>query len=195
MNRPLQRAVFLDRDGTINVEKNYLWRIEDFAFIPGVPEAIGRLNRAGFLVVVVTNQAGIARGYFRPGDVDRLHEHIQRQLADSGARIDAYYSCPHHPDYGDPPVACECRKPATGMLLRAAAELGIDLRRSWMIGDKAADIEAGLRAGCHPILVRTGYGEKTAQSEALQAVTAAESLPDAVTLILAAETPDPGLSD
>jgi D-glycero-D-manno-heptose 1,7-bisphosphate phosphatase len=158
----VRQAVFLDRDGTINEEKDYLWRIEDFAFIPGAPEAIRRLRDAGFLVIVVTNQSGVARGYFSRKDVDRLHQHIQRELAKIGTAIDAFYLCPHHPEkgQGEFKVDCACRKGRPGMLLQAAAEHGIDLAASWMIGDKRADLEAGRAAGSRSLLVRTGHGEK-----------------------------------
>lgn len=156
----LRPAVFLDRDGTINVEKDYLHRVDEFEFIPGVPKAIKRLNDAGFLVVVVTNQSGVARGYYDERAVDNLHEHVRHLLAEQGARIDAFYLCPHHPveGVGDYRVDCECRKGSPGMLLRAAREHDINLRLSYIVGDKLADIEAGVAAGCEPILVRTGYG-------------------------------------
>lgn len=157
-------AVFLDRDGTINVEKNYLHRIEDFEFIPGAPEAIRQLNQAGYLVLVVTNQSGVARGYFSLAEVDALHRHMVQRLAESGARIDGFYVCPHHPTAGQGIWRrdCSCRKGQPGLLLQAAAEHGIDLARSYMVGDKTADVEAGQRAGCSPLLVLTGYGQKTA---------------------------------
>jgi D-glycero-D-manno-heptose 1,7-bisphosphate phosphatase len=155
-----RRAVFLDRDGTINVEKDYLHRIADFEFIPGVPAAIRRLKAAGFLVIVVTNQSGVARGYYAEAAVHALHGHIQQLLADFGTAIDAFYHCPHHPieGVGEYRVDCDCRKGSPGMLLRAATEYDIDLYRSFMVGDKLADIEAGHAAGCRSILVRTGYG-------------------------------------
>jgi D-glycero-D-manno-heptose 1,7-bisphosphate phosphatase len=157
-------AVFLDRDGTINEEKNYLHRIEDFEFIPGAPEAIRQLNQAGYLVLVVTNQSGVARGFFSLAEVDALHRHMVQLLAEYGARIDGFYVCPHHPTAGQGEWRrdCSCRKGQPGLLLQAAAEHDIDLARSYMIGDKAADIEAGQRAGCSPLLVLTGYGQKTA---------------------------------
>jgi len=161
-NLLLRRAVFLDRDGTINVEKDYLHRTEEFEFIRGAPEAIKRLNDAGFLVIVVTNQSGVARGYYDEQDVAALHEHIQQLLAEYGTRIDAFYHCPHHPTegVGGYRVDCDCRKGSPGMLLQAAREHDIDLARSFMVGDKIADIEAAVRAGSHPILVGTGYGAK-----------------------------------
>ena len=155
----LKRAVFVDRDGTINVERDYLYRVEDFEFIPGAPEALGLLNRAGFLVVVVTNQSGVARGYYTEEDVEVLHRHIDAELAKTGSRVDAWYYCPHHPSgRGSYSLPCRCRKPLPGMLLEAARRHGIDLAASVMIGDKMADVEAGLAAGCGTILVRTGYG-------------------------------------
>lgn len=165
-------AVFLDRDGTINIEKNYLHRIDDFEFIPGAIEAIKQLQSAGYLVIVVTNQSGIARGYFSEENVNRLHEHIQQELMNNGSRIDAFYVCPHHPEAFVDNLRrdCECRKGSPGMLLRAAEEHDIDLKRSFMIGDKLADIEAGQRAGCQAILVLTGYGRETAQTHLLPQV-------------------------
>ncbi|MGE4578844.1 MAG: D-glycero-beta-D-manno-heptose 1,7-bisphosphate 7-phosphatase [Desulfuromonadales bacterium] len=160
--KPAQRAVFLDRDGTINVEKDYLHRLEDFEFIPGAIEAIKRLKESGFLIVVVTNQSGIARGYFTEDDVNRLHAHLQKELARYGTGVDAFYFCPHHPDFGTKAGEgdCNCRKGKPGMLLQAATDWNIDLTASIMIGDKHADLEAGRAAGCYTILVRTGYGEE-----------------------------------
>ncbi len=161
----LRPAIFLDRDGTINVEKEYLHRVEDFAFIPGAPEAIRRLKEAGFLIVVVTNQSGVARGYFPVSAVEKLHRHLQDELAQYGTAVDAFYLCPHHPreGVGEYRIDCACRKGHPGMLLQAAADLAIDLKNSWMVGDKAADIEAGERAGCTPLLVLTGYGGKESE--------------------------------
>ncbi|MEO1765708.1 D-glycero-beta-D-manno-heptose 1,7-bisphosphate 7-phosphatase [Thiobacter aerophilum] len=156
MDKP---AVFLDRDGTLNVEKEYLHRWQDWEWIPGAIDAIRRLNEAGFLVIVTTNQSGIARGYYTEADVLELHRQVDADLARHGGHIDAYYYCPHHPQYG-PLRDCDCRKPEPGMLLRAAEEHDIDLTRSYIIGDKAADIEAGLAVGATPILVLTGYGEQ-----------------------------------
>lgn len=156
-NQPkaLQPAVFLDRDGTINVEKNYLYRFEDWEWIPGAKEAIRIFNQAGYRVVVVSNQAGIARGIFKPSDVERLHLSVQHELASLGITIDAFYYCPHHPDFSG---NCICRKPAPGMLVQASLDLNLDLTRSWMIGDKLVDVQAGHAAGVLSVLVRTGYG-------------------------------------
>lgn len=155
-----RRAAFLDRDGTINIEKDYLHRIDDFVFIEGAPQAIKRLNDAGILVIVVTNQSGIGRSYFKLQDVEDLHDHIQRELSALGASVDGFYLCPHLPtaDNGQSLAKCTCRKGEPGMLLQAAEEFGVDLPSSWMVGDKLADVEAGVCAGCRPILVKTGYG-------------------------------------
>lgn len=154
------RAVFLDRDGTINEEKGYLFRTEEFAFIPGAPEAIRLLKEAGFLIIVVTNQSGVGRGYYDEAAVDAIHRHLDGELAALGTGVDGYYFCPHHPEHGIGRyrVECECRKPLPGMLLQAAADHGIDLSRSYMIGDKLVDVTTGIKAGCRPLLIRTGYG-------------------------------------
>ena len=155
----MKSAVFLDRDGTINVEKEYLYQIADFEFIPGAPEAIKILNQAGIMVVVVTNQSGVARGYYTENDVETLHRHIACELERSGAHVDAWLFCPHHPaGRGSYALPCDCRKPLPGMLKEASRRYDIDLHNSAMIGDKRADIEAGQAAGCRTLLVRTGYG-------------------------------------
>ncbi|AJE02857.1 D-glycero-beta-D-manno-heptose 1,7-bisphosphate 7-phosphatase [Geobacter pickeringii] len=187
----LRRAVFLDRDGTVNVEKAYLHQPEEFEFIPGAPEAIRLLKDDGFFVVVVTNQSGVARGYYDEEAVHRLHRFVDRELAAAGASIDAYYLCPHHPLHGVGPyrVDCACRKPLPGMILAAAAAHGIDLGRSWLVGDKAIDVEAGLAAGCRPILVRTGYGVTEASLVPPQ-VPVCDDLLAAAQLILAEEGGD-----
>lgn len=155
----MKRAAFLDRDGTINIEKEYLHQIADFEFIPGAVEAIRLLNKAQIMVVVVTNQSGVARGFYTEEDVENLHHHITAVLKPFGAHVDAWLYCPHHPDgRGSYALPCTCRKPLPGMLQEAARRYDIDLDNSTMIGDKLADIEAGKAAGCRTILVRTGYG-------------------------------------
>jgi len=150
-------AVFLDRDGTINVERHHLHRYEDWEWIPGAIEAIKKFNEKGFLVIVISNQAGIARGLYHEFDVRLLHERVNDELCRQGTKIDAYYYCPHHPEFGDKMV-CDCRKPAPGLLFRAQEDWGIELSRSFMIGDKADDVKAGEAAGVTSILVSTGYG-------------------------------------
>jgi len=148
-----QPAVFLDRDGTINEEMGYINHLSRFRLLPDAGPAIRRLNEAGFQVVVVTNQSGAARGYFPASLVEKVHLHLQDLLAAQGARVDAIYTCLHGPDEG-----CSCRKPQPGLLLRAAEELGLDLRRSYLVGDRYKDIETAARAGVQGILVLTGYG-------------------------------------
>lgn len=182
----LRRAVFLDRDGTINVDKHYLHKVEEFEFIPGAPAAIRRLNDAGFLVVVVTNQSGVARGYFSMEAVERLHRHLQGQLEAVGAWVDGFYICPHHPSEGQGAYRrdCCCRKGAPGMLLQAASELGIDLKRSFMVGDKVADVEAGRGAGCRPLMVLTGYGRQDRLSAQAAGADVFDDLAAAVSAIV-----------
>ncbi|MEI7816454.1 MAG: HAD-IIIA family hydrolase, partial [Desulfuromonadales bacterium] len=131
----------------------------EFEFITGAAEAIELLNQRGFMVVVVTNQSGVARGYYTEEDVVNLHRYIDQRLEQYGAHVDAWLYCPHHPaGRGSYALPCTCRKPLPGMLHEAAQRYDIDLKNSIMIGDKLADIEAGIAAGCRTILVRTGYG-------------------------------------
>lgn len=163
-------AVFLDRDGTINEEAGYLDRIEKLRLLPGAAGAIRRINESGMQAVVVTNQSGIARGFFDEAFVEGVHARLGEMLRAEGARIDAFYFCPHHPTEGKGPYrqSCGCRKPAPGMLLLAAEELRIDPSLSYMVGDTLKDIEAGAGAGARGVLVRTGYGEEAAASLALR---------------------------
>jgi D-glycero-D-manno-heptose 1,7-bisphosphate phosphatase len=156
------KAVFVDRDGTINEEIGHLGEVGKFRLYPDSAKAIRMLNKAGYKVVVVTNQAGVARGYFTEENVEEIHAHMKAELAKEGATVDAIYYCVHHPEFGNGSYkqACSCRKPEPGMLLQAAADLDIDLSSSYMIGDTAKDMVAGKRAGCKTILVLTGYGEK-----------------------------------
>jgi D-glycero-D-manno-heptose 1,7-bisphosphate phosphatase len=184
----LNRAVFLDRDGVINVEKEYLHRVGDFEFLPGVPQALRLLKEAGFLLIVVTNQSGVARGYYSLEDVECLHRHLQDQLAPYGAAVDGFYVCPHHPEYGtgDLTGECSCRKPLPGMIEKAAVDFQIDPARSYLVGDKLSDIEAGEAAGCRSILVRTGYGGRDAGLVADEVVIV-DDLPAAAKAILAEE--------
>lgn len=152
-------AIFLDRDGTINIEKNYLYRAEDWQWIEGAQEAIKQLKNAGYMIVVISNQAGIARKMYNESDVTKLHDFVNAELAKTDTAIDAFYFCPHHPDFSKVGT-CQCRKPAPNMILQAAQDLNIDLEKSWMIGDKLIDIQAGTAAGVKAILVRTGYGKE-----------------------------------
>ena len=152
-----RKAVFLDRDGTINVEKQYLINPEEMELIAGSAEAIRGFNEQGFFVIVITNQAGVARGYFSEGDIIELHKHFDKELEKLNAKVDAYYFCPHHPNYGDK-LNCECRKPEPGLILRAAEDFNVDLSNSYLVGDKAIDVNAALAAGVTPVMVATGYG-------------------------------------
>jgi len=179
----MKAAVFIDRDGTLNDEVGYLHRPEEVVLVPGSPQAIARLNALGIPVIVVTNQAGIGCGKYGWTDFQRVMERIASLLAQGQAHVDAVYAAPHHekglgeyahPDHPD-------RKPNPGMLLRAAEEHGLDLSRSWMIGDKDADLQAGRRAGCKVALVLTGYGQDVDPG---LADLVARDLPQAVDRIL-----------
>lgn len=153
----MNKAAFFDRDGTINVEVNYLHKIEDFRFIEGIPELIKKYNDYGYIVIVVTNQAGIARGYYTEEDMHKLHNHINEELKKYDAKIDAFYFCPHHPDITG---ECNCRKPATGMLEQAIMDFDIDVTQSILYGDKPWDIEAGEKCGIKGYLVEECNGRK-----------------------------------
>jgi D-glycero-D-manno-heptose 1,7-bisphosphate phosphatase len=144
-----RRAAFVDRDGVINAEVGFLHRIEQFAFLPGAITGLTLLKAAGYLLVVVTNQSGIARGLYGEEDYQRLTAHMQQRLAAAGVTLDAIEHCPHLPDAAVARyrVECDCRKPQPGMLLRAAAALDIDLAASILVGDRTSDIEAGRSAG------------------------------------------------
>jgi D-glycero-D-manno-heptose 1,7-bisphosphate phosphatase len=155
-----QRAVLLDRDGTLTVEGEWLTRRQDLVLVPGAAAALARLSAAGWKLVLVTNQSAIARGLITPAELAEIHAELQQRLGAYGARLDAIYSCPHHPTegIGEYKVECACRKPKPGLVLQAARELGLDLARCWMVGDAARDLEAGWAAGVPGILVATGKG-------------------------------------
>ena len=155
----MNRAVFLDRDGTINEEVGYLKSLDMLKVIPGAGAAIRLLNAAGFKVVIITNQSGVARGYFPESLVHEAHALLTATLRKDGATIDGIYYCPHHPTEGNSKhtIQCDCRKPATGLMDRAARDLDIDLKQSFMVGDKWSDVELGQRAGAHCVLVRSGF--------------------------------------
>ena len=144
------KAVFLDRDGTIARDVPYCRRVEDFEILPRVPEAVRLLNQEGYKVVVITNQSGIARGYFSEATLSLIHRKMITNLEQAGARIDAVYVCPHHPDEG-----CGCRKPSPTLVIRAAADIGIALDQSYMIGDDPKDVGAGKAAGCRTVWLTT----------------------------------------
>ncbi len=178
-----QRAVFLDRDGTVNVWKGFIRRPDQIELLPGAAEAIAALHSAGYLVIVVTNQPVIARGEVTEETLYAIHAELERQLAERGAYVDDIFYCPHHPHGGyagevaELKVECPCRKPQPGLLLRAAERYNIDLESSWMAGDAETDVLAGKRAHCRTVRIRNG-------AEPTQAEFAGESLADCVNYIL-----------
>lgn len=158
-------AVFFDRDGTLIEDVGYLSNAAGLRMIPGAAEGVRRLNDRGFLTFVISNQSGVARGYFSEQDLVPIHQRLEAELANAGAHLDHIYYCPHHPTRGRPPydVECTCRKPRTGMLEQAVKEFNVDLRRSYVIGDKFADVKVGHNAGTRTVLVLTGYGPSAVQ--------------------------------
>ena len=152
-------AVFLDRDGTLSEERGFIDRLELLEIFPWTSDAIRLLNRAGFAVVVVTNQSAIGRGIIDLPFLQTVHDAFDRHLAQSGARVDRYYYCPHHPDARLPEyrMVCRCRKPGPGMIEQATTELGLDPSRSFMVGDRLIDVACGHAAGVRSLLVRTGH--------------------------------------
>jgi D-glycero-D-manno-heptose 1,7-bisphosphate phosphatase len=153
-------AVFMDRDGTLTEEVGYVNHPSRLRLLPRSAEAVRRLNAAGIAAVVVTNQAGIARGYFSAEVLAAVNAALVSQLKDAGAHLDGVYVCAHHPTEGEPPyrMACECRKPKPGLLLQAAADLGLDLARATLVGDKGSDLVAARAVDARAVLVLTGYG-------------------------------------
>ena len=184
----MRPAVFLDRDGTIIEESGYLDRLERLVFFPFSVDAVRVLNRAGFAVVVVTNQAGIARGIVRESFVADAHRHIAERLETGGARVDGFYFCPHYPTgvVAEYTKACDCRKPQPGLLRRAAVDLDLDLTRSFVVGDRWHDLAAGQAVGARGVLVRTGLGVKdeAAPDAAVRPAAIVDNLMDAAAWIL-----------
>ena len=173
-------AVFLDRDGTLIEEVGYLDRLERMRLFPWSIDAVRLLNRAGFAVVVVSNQAGVARGFFAEAFVEEVRREIDARVAAAGARIDGWYHCPHHPDAPLPEYRrqCDCRKPRPGMIRQAARDLDLDPARSYVIGDRWLDVQLARNVGARGILVRTGYGagEERRPPDALRQAQGAVSL-------------------
>lgn len=161
----MTRAVFLDRDGTLIEEAGYITRIDAMTFFPYSLDALRLLNRAGFRLIVVTNQAGVARGYFSEAFVREAHAELSTKIREAGAEVDAFYYCPHHAHatIEEYRTSCDCRKPKPGMFLAAAHEHGLDLAASFAVGDRWHDVEAAHAAGVRPVMVRTGYGETELQ--------------------------------
>jgi D-glycero-D-manno-heptose 1,7-bisphosphate phosphatase len=156
--KTLNRAVLLDRDGTLIEPRHYPSRPEELVIYAGLVHELRQLRAAGFRLGLITNQSGLARGYFQQADLDRMHSHLTTELHHAGVDLDGIFFCPHHPDGTVPNFAieCDCRKPKPGMLRQAAAELDLDLGRSWFIGDILDDVEAGNSAGCRTVLVDLG---------------------------------------
>lgn len=182
-------AVFLDRDGTINVEAGYIRDLADLHLMPGAAAAVKKLNDRGIPVILATNQSGPARGYYGEDWVLALNGRVQELLQAEGAHLDDQFYCPHLPDGTVPEYTqdCRCRKPEPGMLQDAATKHGLDLAASYMIGDKSTDVEVGQRAGCRTVLLRSGYGERVLSGEYQWQVTpdhVADTLVEAVDWVL-----------
>lgn len=176
-------AAFIDRDGTLITEREYLADPQGVELIPGAADALRRLADAGYAIVVVTNQSGIGRGYYTEADYQAVRRRLEEVLAEHGVRLDGTYHCPHDPDVARP---CDCRKPGLGLYRRAASELGLDPATSVYIGDKLSDVLPGLELGGTAVLVRTGYGEAAA-AEAPADVGVADDLAGAARLVLGPE--------
>ncbi len=172
------KAVFLDRDGTINEEVGYLDSLEQLRIFPAAFDAVRMINEAGMKVVVVTNQSGVARGFFDEDFVNTVHARINELFREKDAFIDRFYYCPHHPTEGTGKyrTSCNCRKPAPGMLMKASEELNIDLPGSYVVGDMTKDIELANNVGARGILVRTGYGKNVKASDIKPACIARDIL-------------------
>jgi D-glycero-D-manno-heptose 1,7-bisphosphate phosphatase len=153
-------AIFMDRDGTLSHEVGYVNHLSRFQLFPFAVAAVKLINRSGYLAVVVTNQAGVARGYFPESLIHEVHAALGTAMSRGGARLDGVYFCLHHPSVGQPPYRqdCDCRKPRPGLVRRAAQDLDIDLTRSWVIGDREGDLQLGWNVGARAALVKTGYG-------------------------------------
>lgn len=151
----MRKAIFLDRDGTLNPDPGYISDPADFELFPGVPQALARLKKAGYLLILITNQSGISRGMINPQQLELVHQKLQNLLAAENVTLDAIYFCPHHPEYPLHGITeCECRKPQPGMILQAKKDFDIDLAASYVIGDRRKDIQIGINAGVRPICIR-----------------------------------------
>lgn len=192
----MQPAVFLDRDGTMIEDGGYVGHMADVRWFPYTADAIRLLNRAGYLVCVTTNQAGVARGYYTESDVKALHEAMAGVLAEGGARVDGWFYCPHHPtaDVESYRIVCGCRKPEPGLIGQARARFPIDVERSFVVGDKLADVESAARVGARGVLVRTGYGDEIARTHVTvpHAAHVAADLMAAVSWVLSQRPDSPG---
>jgi len=182
----VNRAIFMDRDGTVSEEIGYMYEAALYRPFPWTGEAIRQINDSGFKAVLITNQSGVERGFFPESTVHAVHDILRNELARCNARLDAIYYCPHRPETG-----CGCRKPQPGMLLKAAEDLKIDLQQSFMIGDRYIDVHTAYAAGVRPVLVRTGDGkvqlEKYGDGSDVQPDFVADDLLEAVKTILAGD--------
>ena len=187
----MRPAVFLDRDGTINEQMGYINHLSRFHLLPRVGEAIRLLNEHRIPVVVTTNQSGLARGYFPESLLTAVHARMTEELAAARARLDGIYVCPHHPEAKEERYrrVCQCRKPETGLFMQAAVELELDLRKSYVVGDRWSDLKAAAACGAKGVLVLTGYGrgdrEYIGPTQSVQPHWVAEDLYEAVTWLLA----------
>lgn len=190
MEQPTGRAgVFIDRDGTLNVEVDYLRSPDQLQLIDGAADSIRKLNERGLVTCVISNQSGVARGLLTESDLVGIHARLREMLLSAGAILDNIYYCPHHPTAGIEPYRtdCPCRKPKPGMLAQGAREFGLALERCFVVGDSIVDIQAGNAVGAHTILVRTGYGitaEETLKREGIPVTAVVPSIVEAVTFIL-----------
>jgi D-glycero-D-manno-heptose 1,7-bisphosphate phosphatase len=173
------RAIFLDRDGTIMEDANYCGDVSRVILIPGAVESLRRLQDAGYWLFVVTNQSGIGRGYFTHEAVLSIHRHLDEQFGLVGVSIDHYYVCPHHPE-----DKCDCRKPRPRFLFEAAREHRLDLARSYMVGDRPSDVQAGINAGTRTILLLTGAGRETLAAQTVSCDYVAKDIAEATDWIL-----------
>jgi histidinol-phosphate phosphatase family protein len=182
-----RRAVFLDKDGTLIEDVPYNVDPDRIRLMPRAAEGLRALHAAGYRLIVVSNQSGVARGYFAEGALAEVERRLRELLADAGVPLAGFYYCPHHPQgkVAAYAVACACRKPATGMLLRAAVEHGLDLGRSWLVGDILDDVEAGRAAGCTTVLLDTGHETEWLLTPARQPHHRVADLAEAATVIAA----------
>ena len=190
-------GLFLDRDGTINEEVDFVTSAKGLHLIPGSAEAIREANELGLTVIIITNQSGVARGLLTEDQLLEIHKSLLDKLDDAGAHIDAIYYCPHHPEFGvgEYRIDCQCRKPRTGMLTMAAKEFSLDLARSFVIGDRMIDVQTGNNAGASSVLVLTGYGRtelELCKENGARVAHVAEDLKDAMNYVRSAvRQPEP----
>lgn len=179
----MNKAVFLDRDGTINVDVDYLSNVEGFKFLPGALEALVRLAKTDYLIIIITNQSGVGRGYFTEERLKEINTKMCCEIEKAGGRIDAIYYCPHRPE-----EKCTCRKPATGMIEDAKRDYNINITASFMVGDATRDVQLAINAGCIPILVETGKAGKDGEYPAAVAQYRAKNLAEAIDIIIGSKT-------